>query len=202
MLRYLTLCLCFSIQSCNLGDDLTDEDTGDDASELASDGCKDYCVKVDNTCLGDHTLYPSTNACLNACALFIDRPESKGAFTGDTLQCRIYHINAASSNPSVHCPHGSAESVGKKCRDFQTVCSTYCGELSEVCAIDFEDSFAADGIATLQNCINSCPGILPKNGEPMADDTTDTVNCRLSQLTQQNCEGGKVESTVCIVPVD
>lgn len=207
MFRTLILCLFLSAQSCNLDDNYPKADAGEDTTKdvvedivETSEGCLNYCEKVANTCVDDNALYTSTEACYSACSLFIDRPDAAGAFTGDTLQCRIYHINAAASNPNIHCPHGSAASVPQKCQDFQTLCSTYCGELSELCVQDFEADFAAEGIATLQNCINSCPGQIPKDGEAMADDTTDTVNCRLSQLTKQNCAGGKVDSDVCVDP--
>lgn len=183
-MKYLFLFIVLTLGACSSDD-----------NEDASEGCKEYCNNVDKNCLGDNAIYDDTDGCFETCALFIDRPESKDAKTGNTLQCRIYHSSVAFANAPIHCQHASITSTPDTCQDIQSVCDTYCAAYFETCTEDFNADFT-----DIQNCLNECPVKIPKDGEAMADDTTNTVNCRLSQLNKKICAGGKVESEVCVDP--
>ncbi len=170
--------------------------SSDTSNEDASESCKTYCDLVSQNCSGENAIFEDKDTCFSSCALITDRPAAEGATIGDTLQCRIYHVGVAAANPKVHCTHASVQSTIDTCQDAVTACNTYCGEYFETCNADFKTDFGD----TLQTCLNECPNEIPDEGTGMADDTTDTVNCRLSQLNKKNCEGGKVESTVCVEP--
>jgi hypothetical protein len=56
--------------------------------------------------------FASESACLTACADVNDL----GGYTtstqaGDSIQCRLYHVSAASLDPKTHCPHAAGEQI-------------------------------------------------------------------------------------------
>lgn len=71
--------------------------------------CAVYCQLASSVCTGALALYPNDTACMTACAAINSSGvPTGGASTGDTLQCRIYHIGAGPilGNTTLHCPHG------------------------------------------------------------------------------------------------
>jgi len=74
--------------------------------------CNVYCGLALSVCTGSLALYNSTATCQTACA-GLNATGLPGAVSGDTLQCRIYHLGAASAtgNTSYHCPHGGVNSA-------------------------------------------------------------------------------------------
>jgi len=73
--------------------------------------CDVYCTLAMSVCTGPLALYGNTSACQTACKVF-NSSGVPGAASGDTLQCRIYHIGAAVAlnNLTYHCPHGGVVS--------------------------------------------------------------------------------------------
>lgn len=62
--------------------------------------CDQFCTDESVTCVGANEQYPDKSTCLTACSAF-----APGGTMGDTLQCRVYHLNLAMTLPAVHCPH-------------------------------------------------------------------------------------------------
>ncbi|MDX2022874.1 MAG: hypothetical protein SF187_21755 [Deltaproteobacteria bacterium] len=68
--------------------------------------CENYCYLAAKNCTANNKLYQSDAECMTACAGFA----TTGMFgdtTGNTLQCRLYHVNAARGDANLHCPHAS-----------------------------------------------------------------------------------------------
>lgn len=81
---------------------------GDAASPFAGI-CQQFCTDNIATCTGANKQYTDKATCLVACAKF-DTSGVTGALTGNTLQCRVYHLsNAMKATPATsaadHCPH-------------------------------------------------------------------------------------------------
>ena len=77
--------------------------------------CENYCHLAQANCTGDNELYASTGDCTQACAAFpiATGPTSVNPASGDSVQCRIYHLGLAGADASAattHCPHGAAAS--------------------------------------------------------------------------------------------
>jgi len=74
--------------------------------------CTVYCDLAQSVCTGSLALYNSTATCMTACAS-LNSTGLPGDATGNTLQCRIYHIGAAVAlaNATYHCPHGAVSSA-------------------------------------------------------------------------------------------
>ena len=79
---------------------------GDTAPSL----CDKYCQLAADNCKGANALYADDAACQTACAT-IPATGTDGDTSGNTLQCRIYHLTEAQANPVLHCPHGKVESA-------------------------------------------------------------------------------------------
>jgi hypothetical protein len=68
--------------------------------------CEGFCDIATATC---KTEWPDKAACMTACGKFTPGPGYSTATTsGDTLDCRLYHLTVAASsaaNATTHCPH-------------------------------------------------------------------------------------------------
>jgi hypothetical protein len=67
--------------------------------------CQQFCEAEEIVCAGDLQQYDNLAGCLSACTTYVRG--TPGDTTGNTLDCRIYHLNAAMDNATVHCPHTS-----------------------------------------------------------------------------------------------
>jgi hypothetical protein len=71
---------------------------------VCGSNCEGYCALVQAEC----SSFESDTACLEACA---DVPDpggfNIGQIRGDSLGCRLYHLNAALVSPTNHCPHAA-----------------------------------------------------------------------------------------------
>ena len=77
--------------------------------------CNNYCYLALKNCTGNNSLFNDMNSCLAACANIPSDPTMPNAQTGNTLQCRIYHLNNAGGSQQLantHCPHGSPTPTG------------------------------------------------------------------------------------------
>jgi hypothetical protein len=65
--------------------------------------CENYCQLMAKNCTGANAVYSATD-CMTKCALIPDTGKPND-MAGNTVQCRIYHLSAAASDPVLHCPH-------------------------------------------------------------------------------------------------
>jgi hypothetical protein len=80
---------------------------GADGEALCADNCDGYCSLMMAACDD----FSSVSACRKACR---DVPDLGGYNTshseGDSLQCRLWHLSAASLEPNPHCLHAAGKS--------------------------------------------------------------------------------------------
>lgn len=69
--------------------------------------CDDFCAGEEIICTGELQPYESAADCLSACNGYARG--TKGDTTGNTLECRIYHLSAAQADAETHCQHTGAQ---------------------------------------------------------------------------------------------
>ena len=86
-----------------------------------------FCKTFQSTCSDNKYFDTGPFAC--ATVLAKKTVGTFGATGGDSLACREYHLKAAASNPSLHCPHashyGADVCVDTKTERFDTFCAKY-----------------------------------------------------------------------------
>lgn len=84
---------------------------------VCGDPCEAFCNLEAVACTGANQVYATTSDCTTACKAFkapgaSDPPEFSDADTaGNTFDCRMYHLTAATQNPTLHCPHTAVTSA-------------------------------------------------------------------------------------------
>jgi hypothetical protein len=81
--------------------------------------CDNYCQLALANCTGANKLYDTTAACMTACAPLSTQGFPNDA-TGNTVQCRIFHVGLAGGSDSLaamECPHGKVTpAAGDPCQ--------------------------------------------------------------------------------------
>jgi hypothetical protein len=79
---------------------------GPGGAGACGNNCAGFCAIVLSACAGDDEAYASEAECLTACAGFADTEKYDiSDLAGDTLACRLYHAQVATSDPGTHCAH-------------------------------------------------------------------------------------------------
>ena len=146
------------------------------------ENCNAYCDESLETCRDGNAQYASFDACLDACAKFPSTGE-EGDRKGDTLQCRLYHLSVADTDPELHCPHSGATGANQ-CVDEVSPCERYCGQVDESCD-------AAPQYESTQECLMVCNADI----RPSTDATGNTVQCRIDILAQ--APGERTQRELC-----
>ena len=147
------------LAACGGGDD-----GGPDAA-LAS--CADYCSSIQDNCTATNTQYTSPDQCMAACMAFDSG--SAGDQSGNSLQCRAYHANAALGDPDTHCVHagpGGAGACGNNCEGFCTIVMDAC-------------TGANEAYASMAECMTACDAFDDTESYDISDTSGDTLACRL-----------------------
>lgn len=89
-------------------------------TELSADAPDQHCVHAGpsggmtcgTTCEGFCAIAPvecptewTVNQCASRCANITSTPPYSTASTGNTIECRLYHLTMAATDPTNHCPH-------------------------------------------------------------------------------------------------
>jgi len=85
--------------------------------DLCGKWCDVYCNLAQSACTGANKLYDTPALCQTACNGIV-KTGVPGATSGDSLQCRIYHLGVASQTAAlatVHCPHAAVISKDGVC---------------------------------------------------------------------------------------
>lgn len=81
--------------------------------------CPEYCRDALDWCIGSNAIYTSEAECLVKCSTFpiIESTEEPGTYpvltTGNSLNCRKYHLHIEGGSPKDHCPHASYGGMDK-----------------------------------------------------------------------------------------
>lgn len=81
--------------------------------------CSGYCRDAMDWCIGSNAIYDSMENCLTNCATFpvIESQTEPGVYpvltTGNSLNCRSYHLHVEGGSPKVHCPHAAYDGLDK-----------------------------------------------------------------------------------------
>lgn len=131
--------------------------------------CSTYCSTITSACTGaTNSQYGSMVTCIASCAHF--PVGTAGEQSGDTLQCRAYHANAALVDPATHCVH-AGPSGGSVCG---TPCQGFCDMAVAECPTQYP---AAAGCAT------TCGGMTAGSAFDSSIQSGNTVSCRVYHAT-------------------
>lgn len=77
--------------------------------------CENYCQLMAKNCTGGNAVYDMAT-CMTKCSMIPTNGKPNDA-TGNTIQCRIYHLGAAAADPVTYCPHAqtAADLPGGPC---------------------------------------------------------------------------------------
>ncbi|MBK9035648.1 MAG: hypothetical protein IPL61_31080 [Myxococcales bacterium] len=98
-------CRTFQAAAAELDAAATCPSAGPGGAGVCGSDCESFCAMTDEIC-GDLSPYATSAECLSACAGFASlSPFDASDIAGDTIECRLYHLTAASVAPGTHCPH-------------------------------------------------------------------------------------------------
>ena len=98
--------------------------------------CSVYCDLSAVNCTGGNELFSGADDCMSACSAYAE-DGAGGDASGDSVQCRIYHLGVAGSDPAggsaeTHCPHADVDGGGV-CADATPSCAEYCATVTSSC---------------------------------------------------------------------
>jgi hypothetical protein len=77
---------------------------GPSGNNVCGSWCDNFCQLMLKNCTGGNAIYDAAT-CMTKCAT-MPSTGLPGDVTGNTVQCRIYHMGVAFDDPVTHCPHG------------------------------------------------------------------------------------------------
>lgn len=86
---------------------------GETGANVCGSWCEGYCSLALGACTGDDAIYGTMDECMTACAA-LDDHGNLGDTSGDTVQCRLYHLGVAirTGDTAMHCPHAAPDGGG------------------------------------------------------------------------------------------
>jgi len=76
---------------------------GPTGGNVCGSWCDNYCQLMAKNCTGSNAVYDAAT-CMTKCAT-IPTSGQVNDTTGNSIQCRIYHLGVAASDPATHCAH-------------------------------------------------------------------------------------------------
>jgi hypothetical protein len=155
--------------------------------------CTAYCSEIQQTCADANAQYANMDQCSHTCPSFVVGTSTVNDTAGNTLGCRIHDAVAASTMPSINCPHAGPAgdlitasptghcSGGDVCMSFCTLEIMACGSLDMPLPGNPRDATNNPlfQFKNLANCMSQCPAWnKTRNYSPMA--MGDSLACRLS----------------------
>jgi hypothetical protein len=87
---------------------------GPGGAGFCGSNCESYCSLMATVCKGE---YADDAECMATCETFVDtEPFSANIKSGNTLQCRLYHLSVATTD-NIHCGHVGAMPADGTCTD-------------------------------------------------------------------------------------
>ncbi len=116
----------YAQQAKSTGETSTCPQAGPGGSGICGTNCEAYCILMQQTCPQEFKspdlFKDSLSLCITECAKIpsIDAGFNADQQSGNTINCRLYHVSAAAANPdapAMHCPHAAAEPDMTPCVD-------------------------------------------------------------------------------------
>lgn len=166
------------------------------ADEATDPECETYCDASLDACRGANAVFDSRSQCLDECS-GINRGTQADNKKGDTLICRITHLEFALEDPATHCPHSRPEPTSPCIDQPATPCERYCAQFIESCSSPGIDVYT-DRDDCLAQCNTFTPGESGAVGDTLAcrTDTLFSPPADLSPVDQ--CKEAGPESTICV----
>lgn len=151
---------------------------GKTGGNVCGSWCDNYCQLAEANCTAGNVLYSKAGDCASTCAA-ANNTGKAGDTSGDTIQCRIYHLSVAgidAVSATTHCPHGlipgaAGSPCGPKAPAAPT-CENYCKAVTMSCT--GANSQYADEAA----CVSYCKNLAKLPAGTAADTSGNTIGCR------------------------
>jgi hypothetical protein len=77
-----------------------------DSTSVCGSYCEGLCRIALDTCKGAELVFSSVSECVSGCSNIPDIGNYADSIqSGNSVQCRLYHVSAAQIDPVLHCPH-------------------------------------------------------------------------------------------------
>jgi len=144
---------------------------GPGGAGLCGTNCASYCMMLKSLC---PETYKELDRCESQCNALPDTGafDVSGNYNGDTIQCRLVHLSAATGDPGLHCSHAQLKPTEIHCFPSATAprdCKADCKIINTACTGDFAV------YESNEQCEKVC-AVLPP-GVP-SDKTQNTSACR------------------------
>lgn len=151
---------------------------GKSGGNVCGSWCDNYCQLAEANCTAGNALYSVASDCPAKCAA-ASAAGKAGDTSGDSIQCRIYHLSVAgidASSATTHCPHGlipgaAGSPCGPKAAELPS-CETYCKTVTQHC------SGANSQYANEAACVSYCKTLAKLPVGTAADTSGNTIGCR------------------------
>lgn len=146
------------------------QEAGPGGNGVCGSNCEDYCYLLERACPDD---FEAVSDCERKCAGLrdLDRFDVVLDHEGDSLQCRLVHVSAATVDPETHCYHAAFAPLDW-CLDSPTAtpdCEEYCNLVEVACTDDLAQ------YETHDQCVSVCQALDPGQ---IQDEAENTVGCR------------------------
>lgn len=166
------------------------------ADEATDPECETYCDASLDACRGGNAVFDSRAQCLDECS-GINRGSQFDNKKGNTLICRVTHLQFALEDPGTHCPHSGPEPIAPCIDQPPTACERYCAQFIESCSGPGIDVYT-DRDDCLAQCNTFTPGSAGEVGDTLAC-RTDTLFSPPSNLSPvDQCKEAGPASTICV----
>jgi hypothetical protein len=167
--------LLLSLLLLGCGDDGSSQNDAAVGGDAPSDGtsvaldCASYCTAIMGTCGQLNTQYPRIDQCVEACSTF--DVGTAGAMTGNTLACRVTHLELAMSAPATHCIH-AGPTGGGMCG---TPCEGFCAIGTGKCASSWPNT---------ADCLTACGMFATTSTYKVPTPSGNSFACRMYYMVQ------------------
>ncbi len=139
--------------------------------------CESYCTLLEGACPDEFGFLQS---CESSCAALRDTGslDLMTSDKGDTLQCRLLHLIAATVDPEKHCRAAGIYAPSVYCQDDSDqppACADYCAVVMAACGSSRRNDLGTAVYESEAQCKATCDA-LPKGSNQ--DTTGDTIGCR------------------------
>jgi hypothetical protein len=176
-------------------------DAGDGIDVAPSLSCDYYCALVMHNCTDENLEWLDMQRCQTGCPIFEPGSTFATNTMDDTLGCRIWHAQAAATDPDYHCRHAGPVGGGICGND----CEAFCNLDTSYCTAPYPQAYS-----NMSTCEAACnDGAFPYltgDAGDLAFASGDTLNCRIYHLeaaflsgpaAQYHCPHTEPVSAVC-----